>query len=118
MWKQSESNLLRFWTWCGIKKVHKVNGEMWNYEKYKETNYWWEAPNGKRWLEIPELTLDNLYKYAIPQIKVITMTNGFKGWVVSINQGTGKTPCYIGESKDLADAIFQAFMEVIDKETK
>ena len=41
---------------CGFKEVRATNGcPWWQYDSYKETSHWWEAPNGMRYKEIPLL---------------------------------------------------------------
>ena len=65
--KQPSSEQLReFWEeWCGfIKKRGR-----WQYDACKETNYYWEAPDGRRYKEFPALDLNNLFKYAVPKLR-------------------------------------------------
>ena len=62
----SEDRLKRFWDWCGFTEV--LGQEMWRFEKYKETNHWWKAPNGQRFVDWPPIDLNNLFKWAVPKV--------------------------------------------------
>jgi hypothetical protein len=63
----TESEIEELWKWCGFKEV--LSRELWQYEKYRETNHWWEAPSGRKFLELPELDLNNLFEYAVPKLQ-------------------------------------------------
>jgi len=54
--------------WAGF--TYKFGKEMWNYERYKETNAWWEAPNGRRFKDLPDFTqsLDACFKWLVPNL--------------------------------------------------
>ena len=54
--------------WAGF--TYKFGKEMWNYERYKETNAWWEAPNGRRFKDLPDFTqsLDACFKWIVPKV--------------------------------------------------
>jgi hypothetical protein len=62
---------------------------------------------------LPHLTnsVDACLTWLLPQLKVVTMTNGFKGWVVSLNMGDKK---YVGEHDKLAMAFCLAVEKLID----
>jgi len=65
MWTQER--IKRFWEACGFVEV--LGKENWRYEEFKETNYWWQAPKGGRYLELPSITdLNALFKYAVPKV--------------------------------------------------
>ena len=61
-----------FWEWCGWKEI--LGKERWWYEKFKETNHWWEAPNGRRYVDLPSLkgieALGSLFEWAVPKLWV------------------------------------------------
>jgi len=57
--------LKRFWEWCGFKWLF---GGEWRYEEFKTTNGWWESPTGKRYLELPPIDLNNLFKWAMTKL--------------------------------------------------
>ena len=59
----TREQIKEFWGEQGFVEIIGTK-EWWQYEKYKETNHWWEAPNGRRYQEIPEIDLNNLFRYA------------------------------------------------------
>jgi hypothetical protein len=71
----------RFWEWCGFTENL---GGVWRYAEFKTTNYWWVAPTGRKYLELPQPDLNNLFKYAVP--RYIKETSA------------GDTPNYIGNA--------------------
>ncbi len=68
--------------WAGF--VYKFGGE-WFYEKYKSTNAWYEAPNGRRFKDLPKFTqsLDACFKWLVPKLFRWSLTNvGFDARVI------------------------------------
>ena len=114
--KPTQEQVKEFWEWCGFTtkktRVHDFG------DKYTMATHWHSPDNKKVWFGcIPEANLDNLFKYAVPKVKVITLTNVFKDWTATVNQGEmikGKVKA-IGESQDPALALFWAIWEVIKK---
>lgn len=66
--------------------------------------------------QLPNLVeyVDNQIKWLYPKLKIITKTNGYKDWTVSLNFGTGKIPCFIGEAKTESMALALAVEQYID----
>ena len=108
-------DLIKFWEWVfGKEGVEFGTGLDDTLHAYRRTTY---NREDKEWhIEHVELNLESLEQYAIPKIKVITMTNAYKNWTVTINQGVmiGGHTVALGESKDLTEAIFNALMKVVN----
>ena len=69
-----------FWEWCGL--VWVLGKERWRYEEFKETNGWWQAPSGRRWLDLPPTDLNHLFEYAVPEYrKSLSMSRLFERWL-------------------------------------
>ena len=99
----TQEQIKEFWEWCGIKEI--ISKALWRYERYKETNHWWGAPNGRKYKELPPLDLNNLFEYAVPKLKQLfpagTIPKALLSWV---------------ETKDdTALALFWAIWEVNHK---
>ncbi len=75
----SGEQIKEFWEWCGFKEI--VSKETWWYERYKETNHWWEASDGIRCKKLPPTDLNNLFKYAIIKLDIDTKREVFNEWV-------------------------------------
>ena len=77
----SQERIKRFWKWCGFKEV--FGQETWRFERYKETNHWWEAPNGQRFVDCPPVDLNNLFKWAVPKLddwRILKDKDGVLAW--------------------------------------
>ena len=72
----------------------------------------WKAPDSSGWdIAPPELTLNNLFDYAVPLVDGLRIDGGVKNGyyvIVGIN-GTVKT----AKDKDLAIALYKALKEVL-----
>ena len=66
MKQPTQEQIKEFWEWCGFVKV--LGKELWRYDKYKETNCWWQTPNSRRYKDLPEPDLNNLFKLAVPVV--------------------------------------------------
>jgi hypothetical protein len=112
-----DKEIEEFWEACGFKPIT-------NIQQYPNisTNHpddiaaWWYPDNDKNY-HLPEITLDNLFKYAVPKVKVISFTNAFATWTVTINEGrliNGEVKVLV-ENDDLTQALYQAIKQVILK---
>lgn len=128
--KQEE--LIRFWTWCGFKEHNKY----FHYELSKRVKSWvdslGELSNKDQCFgrgNLPELTLDNIYKWAIPKLQekgyIVELTalehKGFEAKILSIFQSSREPEEYyepIAEFRadNPKEALYQAIMKVIDSE--
>jgi hypothetical protein len=102
-----EQDLIKFWTWCGFKTI---------YGRYYGITY----PNGKDG-GIPQLNLDNLYRYAIPKLQekgynVVLTAYGHSGFVVDILSIHTVDVVAIVKSNSPTEALYNAIMKVIDEE--
>ena len=64
MTEPTQEEIREVWQRCGFRDVYSK--DIWR-DRYIETNHWWESPKGKRYLELPIIDLNNLFKYALPK---------------------------------------------------
>ena len=94
--KPTELQVKELWEWCGLRK----------------TNYWWFAPSGRHLTSTtPPITVDNLFKFAVPKARRILFENGqnirhsydrlFKLWLDKWVEGY-----------ELEEALFWALQQV------
>jgi hypothetical protein len=112
-----EQVLIKFWTWCGYH-IKKIKGE----------GLWYGLPNEKHCdrYGTPELTLDIIYKLAIPKLQekgywvslIAYEHNGFKAKIAdTINDEFLIADSLITtESDNPTEALYNAIMEVIENE--
>ena len=105
-----QEDLIKFWTWCGLVE--------------QETGSWYENKIGGKYISatMPTLTLDHLYKFAIPKLQkegkyiyLIAVDN--KGFVCNIEGLLGARMAQT-ESDSPTEALYNAIMKVIDNEVK
>jgi hypothetical protein len=111
----NEQELIKFWTWCGF-----------TYHSNNNCVPHWEKPDSSLFSlkSNPKITLDNLYRYAIPklqdkgyQIDIVCFEH--KGFSVAILDVCKDTNILVEiRSDNLVEALFNAILKVIDKETK
>ena len=109
----SEIEIREFWERCGfIKKRGR-----WQYDACKETNYYWEAPDGRRYKEFPALDLNNLFKYAVPKVPAldfVELKSRERGWICKIRGfGLQEIASYY---VDPALALFWVLWQVMKEE--
>ena len=111
--KPTQEELERFWNWCGFIVTPY---EYWDgADKHIYPNDY-QYPN-KHWGKQPLLTLDNLFKYAVPRFdaygiyKAKHTTGKHVGWA-SLNDCISE----VVEHEDPALALFWAMQEVIENE--
>ena len=122
MTEPTREQIKKLWEWCGFKEV--FSKELWRFERYKETNHWWSAPNGRRFDELPPVDLNNLFKYAVPKLLpkhdfsiywVLDVDAQQGAWAISMScRGYGKNGIIRLRDKDPALALFWAIWEVIN----
>ena len=100
----TQEQIRDLWEWCGF--VWILGKECWRYERYKETNGWWEAPGGKRYLTLPPIDLNNLVKWA-PDIIV----------GITFRYYPGRVECEVTYITEAGFDTAQAYIENTDKET-
>ena len=92
-----------FWEACG-----------WNWDS--EIGHW-DSPDGGCFSQLPELTLDSLFKDAVPKVRYFSMFYDSKlKFLVSVDGGE-ETGVAAAEGKDPALALFWAIWEVLHGET-
>ena len=119
MKEPTEAQIKKFWEWCGFK-YHSYG--FFEYEDRDTTieDPYWESPQGHRILSPPKLTLDNLFKYAVPKVNWLYLGKGIMGQYgcevrIYPNQGIDYTQGYSDYTyNDPALALFWAIWEVIE----
>lgn len=101
----TQEQIKEFWEWCGF--THNIGSKMWNYGKYKETNAWWVAPNGKKYVDLPLIDPNSLFKYAVP--KLVEKLGKHRTYLILSNCLSAS----ILLGKPLESEIFREIMEVI-----
>lgn len=105
----TQEQIKEFWEWCGLAQ------NPWTKEWFTGRSI--PGYIGTRLSPQPILDLNSLFKYAVPKLKVVTLTNGYKGWTATVNQGEmikGKVKA-TGESNSPNLALFWAIWEVIQE---
>ena len=114
-----------FWEWCGFKWIQKKEDMIfgpipqyhWNLIAH------WQYPDGHNHEELPALTLDNLFKWAVPKLGFVEIsilsdppkeTSGV-GYYVSIRSSTHQV---LGHSLTWFPDPAQALYEAIQKRRK
>jgi hypothetical protein len=108
-----QEDLIRFWTWVGYS---------YRYSSWHEPNDF-RLAGGK--LSLPEITLDSLYKYAIPKLQnmglAITLIafeeSGFNARIITVVPRTLQELAN-ERAETPTEALYQAIMKVIDNEVK
>ena len=112
----SDKEMREFWEWCGFKRANK---RAFHYEWGKRVADWLypaDPPYTKR--DLPELDLNNLFKYAVPKLSDawalrITKYVGSPLFHIELTYCTLKYDEIKREDKDPALALFWAIWEVI-----
>jgi hypothetical protein len=102
--KPTEEQIKEFWEWCGFKPYKGICG-------------YWIPPDNKAADILPELDLNNLFKYAVPklikELPLGTLTlecfNGGK-WICEFTGYDGAE----AEDTNLSLALFWAIWKVIN----
>jgi hypothetical protein len=109
-----EQDLIKFWAWCGYH-IKKIKGE----------GLWYGLPNEKHCdrYGTPELTLDIIYKLAIPKLQ----EKGYTIQLTAMEQGSFRVMIFnmtndTNDATEFADnpteALYNAIIQVINKEVK
>jgi hypothetical protein len=65
----TQEQINEFWEWCGWKKVmkrHLVNQD--TFEEHYEMGYW-RNPDGGKWGLDKQPDLNNIFRWAVPELK-------------------------------------------------
>ena len=105
MREPTESEVRRFWEWCGFKRKLSAS----------ENPHYWIDPEGKALSQLPPIDLNNLFQWAVPKL-------GNDCWII-IDPPNGRAIVVLGfieegegEAEDPALALFWAIWKVIDKD--
>ncbi len=67
--KPTEEQIKKFWEWCGWKRGVSAGYKTWIYPEGFDAGL--EGAYRKYEFYSPDLTLDNLFKYAVPELLVV-----------------------------------------------
>ena len=121
-----QEDKIRLWKWCGWRiasKPYEVSFVDGVRGKNIDVEFWYSPDEPNEPQAIPELTLDNLFKYAVPKLQhqlydVYTCskcdTHLKKVSLVDVRTREQKT--INTEHENLAEALAQAILKVIDNE--
>ena len=108
----AKEQLIKLWEWCGFKKFGWTNWD--HYAKPGE-----EPPKGMSvqkaydgTYSLPKLTLDNLFKYAVPKLDYWLLSNEKTKRPGAVAQYHGKLSGTVFNS-DPALALFYAIYELL-----
>lgn len=92
---EEQEEIRKFWEWCGVAKIKRG----------------WKFPNGDVLIDVdPPITLDNLFKYAVPKLNSMELTYQTPDRYTALaRQHTEKW----FSDKDPAQALYQAIREVM-----
>ena len=103
-----QEDLIKFWTWFGFRRRLSAS----------ENPHYWQHINGYAISELPEITLNNIYEYAIPKlqdkgymVKLVALEH--KGFYVEIEDVIISEIVAEQESDNPTEALYKAIMEVI-----
>ena len=110
----TQAQIKEFWGWCGFVSCYKSVAP-------EETgiDYWMQPPDSEKTIPIPDIDLNNLFKYAPSWVKsmacgLLNEENWKGAWAKVITQ-TGKTAWVREENLEPKDALFWALHSLIDK---
>ena len=124
--KPTDEQIKEFWEKCGwkwLEERHYVHGYMMHGGSYYEG--YWMPPDIKNkhesWLRLPDIDLNNLFKYSVPKVRYCDLTKMDKlscdgDYRASVRCGEGIVGNVgHGDSKDPALALFWAIYSTFDK---
>ena len=107
--KPTEAQIKEFWEWCGLHyypdcECIRVKGSCWGIseETYGENGHWHFV--------LPEIDLNNLFKYAVPKLDNLDSIQFVPKWNCQLGLSSGQLVDAFGE--DPALALFWALWEV------
>lgn len=106
--KPTDSEIREFLEWCGFEEIV-------NYNNYN--HLYWKAPDGWEYPIIPVIDLNNLFKYAVPKVRYISLVkpDGKSTYSASARNGVGIVGDvgYCFDNEDPADTVFWAIHKVM-----
>ena len=118
--KPTDEQIREFWEWCGFKYSHSARSKNFYTGALGRNVRFYSYPDGDVG-EIPPIDLNNLFKYAVPNVKWIQLSVGHAGLYIaqvrlySDNKESFKKA--LCEDKDPALALFWAIWEAINEHT-
>jgi hypothetical protein len=108
-----DKELKEFWIKCGFNFIQESELN----DGYIDSEGW-VAPDGEYIGELPTLTLDNLFRYAVPKLvsneyELSILTDEVYGYIVGIVTAYDRDLITETNSKDLVQALYQALKKVL-----
>lgn len=109
-----------FWEKCGfeLREMKKLGTIHFTDKSKKPEDFYdsagWTDPSGNAHIGMPDITLDNLFKYAVPKLPFLRMdyqpiTGEYFFETMKLNDPNLK----VGKDKDPAIALYKALREVL-----
>ena len=114
MAEPTQEQVKEFWEWCGFEYKHEEIVDASASKVFITTSYF----NGVE-TQIPDIDLNNLFKWAVPKLKDIEITKSRHSpeWNVAVSTGEPILGEFAqSDNKDPALALFWAIWEVIHNE--
>lgn len=113
MKKPTEEQIQIFWEWCGF---YQDATKEWDGDGYYVHTGWY-SPNKKECCGLPDIDLNNLFKYAVPKLSMYELNSYnndgiHSAWISLELDGWHKC----ATSQDPALALFWAIYGVIESE--
>jgi len=108
----TQEQIKEFWEWCGFEFI-KTSTKWGAY-----TGSYWISPCGPIHTFLPDIDLNNLFKYAVPKLGdslEIELFMPSTSWLCQIKQRTTTIATSQGYHKDPALALFWAIWEMLHK---
>jgi hypothetical protein len=120
-----QEDLIRFWTWCDwIYRRSNPNHFQDSAPEVRERDMGWYHPldEGRGLAKIPQLCIENIYRYAIPKLQekmyaTELMAWGIRGFTVKIYNAVEQKYVSESESDNPTEALYKAIMEIIKNGT-
>lgn len=114
----SEERLKRFWEWCGFKAryIQHCTREQAGKHLGTRTFAGYEYPSGEHRIKLPELTLNNLFKWAVPRVAAYNLYNfvpEVSHFACVMGDPEGDWRC--ANDTDPATALFLAIEKLIEE---
>lgn len=117
---------IRLWEWCGWRiasKPYEVSFVDGVQGKNIDVEFWYSPDEPNEPQAIPELTLDNLFKYAVPKLTNLwgmtlypPQANENRDWYCILKEQGINSAEFQGYAENPAEALAQAISKVIDNE--
>ena len=101
-----------------MKPTKEQEAEVWEWCGYirNDNDGCWKHPDGNNRTYLPQVTLNNLFRYAVPKVGYVILSNWNKKKLPTASVFDGEGNCFMSSDKDPALALFWAIYKVIKGE--